>query len=214
MSNQSQDTRIVGQAPCPRCLLYAPAEESRAHLGADGRISCVMCGQISHPVPPAANQIFKQPTVVLDTAAAIISGRKVEDVTFPLRSFTCGSGYGAYHLGGDIDSIQKQFVFMPGAAQDAALSDQLVTITYFDAVIKYAEQPATNFGQDYDRKSAGCAVPYDIDQIAQRLAALGYRFMGTHELGNKRYLRLIKGSLIPGTSTLFGITAELSWQAD
>lgn len=204
------NSRIVGQAACPVCQIREgnPNGESRANLGADGRVSCVLCGRVSTTVPASAAAVYQLPEVVRAAILALISSNSVDAVTFRLGSVMTGDGYGAYHLGGSIDSILTSITLACGQFADAK-----VEISFCGSDIKFATEPSREIGQDYDRKSVGCRVPVDIDQAAQRLVAEGFRFVGATIGETMRSLRFIKGSAIPGTRAISGLSASVSWIA-
>src|SRR5271170_2691477 len=109
MSNTHTEasSQIVGTAACNVCQIRDgnPNGESRANLGADGRVSCVLCGRVSTVVPPGAQAVYQLPELVRETILELISSTSVDAVTFRVGGVVTGDGYGAYHLGGSIDSI-------------------------------------------------------------------------------------------------------------
>jgi hypothetical protein len=209
--NSNGDSRIVGQAACPYCQLTEgnPNAESRANQGADGRVSCVLCGRVSHPIPPSAADIYRQPEVIRKAVLQLFSATTVDAVTFKLAAVSTGDGYGAYHLGGDIDSILTTVSLVRGK-----FNDERIELSYTDFTLRYANNPSQAIGRDYDRKSLSCRVPYGIEQAAQRLLAEGFRFTGATVGETMRTLSFMKGSAIPGTTSIVGVTASISWIAD
>ncbi len=203
--------QIVGTAPCPVCQLRDgdPNAESRANLGADGRVSCVLCGRVSNPLPPNAAAVYNLHPVVRKTIVELISDTNVDALTFKAGPPTTGDGHGAYHLGGSIDSILTTVSLSRGQ-----FGAERIEISFCDFDLPYAEKPSRDIGQDYDRKSLGCKVPVSIDQAAQKLIADGYRFFGSTIGETMRNLRFKKGSAIPGTTAIAGVSASISWTAD
>lgn len=210
-NNARGNSPIVSPAACPVCQIRAgsPNGESLANLGADGRVSCVLCGRVSNTVPSGAAAVYTQPEIVRNAVVELISSTDVDAVTFRLGGITSGDGYGAYHLGGSIDSILTTVSLGRGK-----FNDEKIEISYTDIDIQRAGSPSREIGQDYDRKSLGCCVPFGIDQAAQRLLACGFRFVGATIGETMRSLRFVKGSAIPGTRAIAGISATISWVAD
>lgn len=212
-------TKIVGSAACPVCQIREgnPNSESRACLGADGRISCVLCGRISTPVPPAAGDIYAQPEIIRNTVAELVSSTSVEAEIFRLAGITSGDGFGAYHLGGSIEDVLTTVSMARGKH-----AFERVELSFTANDLKFAEQADPGIGKDYDRKSIGCLVPIGIDQAARALVAQGFRFTGANVGASLRTLTLIKGGAIDGaqkadgapTRSLVGVRASLSWVAD
>lgn len=204
--HNSGETRIVGQAPCPYCQLKEgnPNAESRAHLGADGRVSCVLCGRVSHPIPPAAADIYRQPEPIRQLVLQLFSATTVDAVTFQLGGVTTGDGHGCYHLGGDIDSILTTVSLGRGK-----YNYERIEISYIESPLRYSPNP-----EGYNRKSLSCPVPYSIEQAAQRLLAEGFCFAGATIGETMRTLSFVKNCAIPGTTKTLGVTASVSWIAD
>jgi hypothetical protein len=213
MSNSQSrgDVRIVGQAACPVCQIRegSPNGESRANLGSDGRVSCVLCARVSTTVPAGSAAVYTLPEVVRNTVLALISSNRVDDVTFRIAGITTGDGYGAYHLGGSIDSILTTISLSNGQ-----FNFERIELSFCESDLKYALAPSREIGQDFDRKSVGCRVPVSIDQAAQRLLAEGYRFVGATIGATMRSLRFVKGSAITGTKAIAGLSATISWIAE
>ncbi|GEM_PF-2674757 len=197
-STRSETRKIVGTACCPVCSLNGHDGDScRANLLSDGRIFCLLGGHESAPID------FR----VRPYVAALVAA-KVGDEPFLVKAVNRGDGYGAYHLGGDVDSIMTTIILARGQ-----YADEKIEISYTDADLKFAQNPSLDAGDNYDRKSIDCPVPYGIDQAARTLAGNGFRFASATIGDSMRSLTFIKGSIIPGTKAKMGVRAQLTWIA-
>lgn len=73
-------------------------------------------------------------------------------------------------------------------------------------------QFGSDFGEDYVTPPAAAKFPEKVDQVARKLANIGFRVTGSNATNTMGTLIMVLGHrIIPGRDALDGVKVELSW---